>query len=276
MILRNKFFIFAFSLAFFFRIILMPISAHSDLLAINMFPPLLINNRIIDIYSYLNGLEKNIFYYTPMTYFTIGISQIVYPVFSDNYINWVSQLREMYVGGFQGQAADYLINSSNYNLHINLFLSKSPYLLFEILTIFFLLSFFKKKLITRGFIYLWLFNPILIYSTYIFGQLDIIPVFFTLAGFYYLNKKKYLGIFFLGVAAAYKLYAFLFILPVALIYGENIKSKSKLLIISITPFLLTLMPSLLVNPKIAFEGVFMQTLNLYSGEIPIWAYYSST
>ena len=74
--------------------------------------------------------------------------------------------------------------------------------------------------------------------------------------FLLLLKNPYSAVFFLGIAAAYKNYAFIFTLPVILIYGDSLKKKLILLAISALPSLVFIVPTVLNNIN---EAIFALT-----------------
>lgn len=269
-------YILIFILAFVLRLILMPISAHSDLLSINMYPDLLVKEHIVDILSYSKEKvdRQNFSFYPPLTYYTIGIFQIPYSLVSDTFSQWMTQLRSESGKDFMGQTANELINSPNSMLYKDLFLAKLPYLFFDIASLFILYKFAKGKIISKSILLLWLFNPVLIYGTYIFGQFDTIPSFFVILGFYLLRKNPTLAILAIGIAAAYKNYALFFIPPISFIYGYNMKEKVKLILVGISPTLFFILPTLFSNPNQAIFAVFNKILIKSDTMLVGWALYS--
>ena len=264
--------LFSFSIKF----LLMPISAHSDFLAINMFPALM-REGILDIYSYIQSSNNpKIYYYHPIVYFFIGFFQFFYSFFSDTFLSWMRDLRFTYLNNITSKSTDYFIYTNNTGLFKDLFIMKVPYLIFDMLSLMLIYRFIKLKLISKGNIILWLFNPILIYSAYIFGQFDAITCFFVFLGYIYLYKKKiYQASLIWGIAGAFKIYPFIFVLPMALIYAKTIKNFFVILTISLLPFVIFLIPSLISNPELAIYSSTIGNYNLYSRKISGWEYYSS-
>jgi len=85
-----------------------------------------------------------------------------------------------------------------------LFLSRLPLLVADISIFFILKSWLKEKYHSRLICFYWL-SPVLIYISYIHGQLDVIPIAFLFGSLFYLFKDKFLysGIL-LGCALATK------------------------------------------------------------------------
>ena len=275
-LIKEKIFFFLLGLGFIIRLILMPISTHSDLFSLNFYPPLLIENGIWDVYSYLEEKSPKLFYYPPLTYYIFAAFQFSYTFFSDSFIPWMNELRSLNEEGFKGQAPDYIIKTNNSNIFKDLFLAKVPYLLFDILAVVVLLNFAKRKIINSKNVIIWILNPILIYNAYIFGHFDIIPIFFILLAFYFLSKNKYyLSIFILVIAAAYKIYPLLFALPIIMVYGKSPKEYFKLGIILSLPFIISLSPTLISDPKIAIFAFTKKLFNFYHKNLSEWEIYSN-
>jgi len=77
------------------------------------------------------------------------------------------------------------------------------------------------------------------------GQIDILPVFFTVLSLYfYKNKKLELSLLSLGVGGSYKMYPLLLVLPLAFIGAKHLIPRLKLSILGFLPFILTIIPYL--------------------------------
>lgn len=263
-------------LAFAIRLILMPISTHSDLFFINAFPNLLMSQGILDIYSFIQDNISNaqFSYYPPLTYFTFALLQFIYQFFSTSFSPWMANLLGLYTTNFQGQAADFIRAAPNAHIARDLFLAKLPYLIFDLAAVLVLLKFSKKRLLSKEAVIIWLFNPASLYAVYMVGQFELIPAFFVLLGFLILRKNVNLGVLILGIAAAYKNYAFLFILPVVLIYGHTWRQRAKLLAISLLPYLIFLTPTLVTNAREAIFSLTPKVYLQYRKPLEGWSLYS--
>jgi len=96
-------------------------------------------------------------------------------------------------------------------------------LAFDLGIAFLLYKFFeepKNKLLAFT---LWMFNPINLYATYMMGQFDVIPTFLTvLAVFLAVRREKFLlAALFLGLGASFKIFPFLFLIPLALFKNKH-------------------------------------------------------
>ncbi len=247
------------SLAILIRLILMPISVHPDLFFINMFPNLFYSQKVLEIFSFINDNFQNtrLSYYTPLTYYTFVLFQYPYHLISNSFSTWMTDLYQFYINRTQiAYTKDYLEQITNTFLFRDLLLAKIPYLLFEVGSLVLLFKFVKSKYLKPTTIITWLFAPIIIYSTYMHGQYDIIPAFFVLLGFYLLRKNPYTSLIAFGVAAAFKNYAILFVLIASIIYGKSVKEKLKMLIAGFLPYLISLLPVLISDPKLSIYSLF--------------------
>ena len=241
------------------RLILMPISVHSDLFFINMFPNLLFSQGVFEIFSYLekNFPQTRLSYYTPLTYYTFVLFQYPYHLVSNSFSTWMTDLYQFYINRTQiAYTKDYLQQITNAFLFRDLFLAKIPYLIFEAGSLFILFKFIKAKYLRPTSIIAWLFAPIIIYSTYIHGQYDIIPAFFVLFAFFLLRKNPYIALIAFGVAAAFKNYSLLFILIVSFIYGKTVGEKLKMMLIGFIPYAVSLIPVFINDPKLSVYALF--------------------
>lgn len=99
-----------------------------------------------------------------------------------------------------------------------LFFLKLPYLFFDVASLYFVWQLFQeraKRIIALAF---WAFNPLVLYAVFMWGRYEIFPIFFTTIAIYLAkNKKRLWPIFFLGLAIATRM-PFIFLLPFFIIY----------------------------------------------------------
>lgn len=221
----------------------MPITVHPDLWGHSFTAYFFAYKGELNIYDFLLSLPKthplvmnygvnDIFIYPSLAYFTLGIFRFLVRPFADaNFIPWL------------------MVNLSHFydypTLGWQLFLFKLPYLFVDIGAAFLLAGLFddqdKKKLAFK----LWMFNPVTIYATFMMGQLDILPVFFTILSCYLIKKgKPGWGLFSLGLGGAYKMYPLLLIPPAAFLLGKNFWDKVKLIAIGLLPYIISIAPYL--------------------------------
>lgn len=225
------------------RFLVMPFFFHPDLKDHHQRVNYLITQGVLNIYEFLRQdsytKERNLdFSYPPVTYFTLGFYQyLISPILGNDFQKWTRDY------------SDYRYDTPL--IFRYLFSLKMIYLIFELLTgllIYKLLSNSKKQKLALA---LWFFNPVNLYAIFAIGQFDIIPAFFTVASYFFWNKKKilYSGLS-LGTAIAFKTYPLLF-LPFYLLTKENLKNKIIFSFTSLGIYGMTILP--FINSK-AFQN----------------------
>lgn len=223
------------------RLILMPITFHPDLLGHSFSAYFLAYEGKINLYETLADLSashplvknfgvSDIFIYPPLTYYTLGIFRILIKPLADP--NLIPRL----MGNL-----DFL--HSYPRLFEHLFLFKVPYLFFDVGLAFLLASLFEEPKKKRLVFALWMFNPVAIYVPFMIGQLDLLPVFFTvLALYFYKKSRNYMSMLSMGIAASYKMYPLFLILPLAFLISDKFKERFKLVVAGIFPFVFFIAP----------------------------------
>lgn len=257
----------------FIKLLIMPISAHFDLLAVQIFPPLLLKQGVIDIFSYLDSFSLH-YFYPPLSYYLFAFFQFFLQFGSVSYLVWMDNLRLSYLNGLEGQAVDYFKSVRNPYLLKDIFVTKIPLLVFDIASMILIFKMIKNNMLKKQSIILWVINPVIFYVTYMFGQFDIIVIFFILWGFYLIKNHTNLGMLALGVAGALKSYPFIIVLPLALIYGKDVKEKLKLMIIAFTPFVISIIPTLTNSPQLMLFTFFPKNMFHYRQPLEGWEKYS--
>lgn len=222
------------------RLVLMMFTYHQDLSGQILSTQFLAFKGVTNIYEYLASLANNhplvrnfgvadIFIYPPLSYFTLG-----------SYLKLISSIiPEKF----------YLDHMSGLNMHalgapFHLFWLKLPYLFLDLTLAFTLTKFFKDKANQLKVFYLWLFNPVTLYTTFSMGVFDIIPVLFTvLAALNAKNGRILLAALMLGIGASFKSYP-LFLLPLLVVSVPGVIPKVKAFLVGIAPFFLTILPFL--------------------------------
>lgn len=238
------------------RLVLMPITLHSDVWAILFSEYFFAFKGVANIYEYLSSLPAdspinlnygpNFFTYPPLAYYTLGIfGFILKPLYDSNFLENLAENLPKIV--------------DNAKLFSQLFLVKLPYLFFDLGILALLLKYFqnsKQKALIAG---LWLFNPLSLYTSYMIGQFDVIPVFFVLLSLFLVKQKRFSwAAFSLGVGGAYKMFPLFFLPFLAVSGGKDFKEKVKLFFIGIIPYLVSIFPFL-------GSSVFRQTV-LFSNQ----------
>ncbi len=177
---------------------------HPDILAFDLSGKFIASGNILNIYDLSS--EKATFNYPPLIYWFHGIF--------------------------------HLIPFSNYGF------VKLPYLIFDLLIVLILLKYFPNPASKKIAVILWMFNPVNLYATYMMGQFDIIPTFFTLLSIYFISKNRLsLAAFALGGGIAFKLYPIFLVIPL-IILGRTILDKFRLGVLILLPYILSILPYL--------------------------------
>lgn len=233
----NSWFLKIFILGLLIRFFLMATNFHPDLLAFHYAGLAFADRFVLNIYEYLHTLPEestirlygtDFFTWPPLTYFLLGFfTLILKPLFN----------------------LDFSRNLTPENLFLNpeifrhLFLLKVPYLLFDIFAAIILLKLFSKENEKRLVFFLWMFNPVTLYSSYMIGQFDIIPTFFVILAIFLAQKgKNALSLFSLGIGGALKVFPLLLVPFAAVILGRKASEKLSLFSFGLLPFFLTILP----------------------------------
>ncbi|MFH0855160.1 MAG: hypothetical protein V1869_01380 [Candidatus Omnitrophota bacterium] len=118
-----------------------------------------------------------------------------------------------------------------YKLLTTLFLAAAGFLMYKIGR-----SIGLSKKDSRLLTIIWFSSPILFFGQFIFGQIDIFTVFFTLAGLYYLLQKRLiLFTLFFAIAATFKYFPFFIFLPLLLLIEKRPFKLAGYLFLSLLP-----------------------------------------
>jgi hypothetical protein len=153
------------------------------------------------------------------------------------------------------------------NIKRTLFLMKIPHLIFDLLCLIpiFLIFENKNKLLTA--LKFWMISPAIIFSTYIFGKLEVMAIFTLLLSLYYLKKNKFLfSIILLTISIFSRMYGFFF-LPFYLAYIFK-KSNKKAFVLSslssISFIIIGILILIIVQKGVNFNWTFYKLKSLES------------
>ncbi len=212
------------------RFIVMPITTHSDLISIYGRAFYMIEQ------NQFSGMAPLLAHY-----FHVLFLLILKPFVS--YGSEIWQWTSSSLGADRSIWMDFILHP---NIYRTLFFLKVPYLLFDLACALLLLRIFKdQKKGLRAFKF-WMINPVAIFTLYIFGRFEVIPVFFILLSLYYAKKgKNILAALVLGISIATKFYSLIFLLPFVFIAGDKVGERLKLLFLSLVPLLVMQIPNML-------------------------------
>lgn len=215
------------------RFVLMPFTMHGqDLVFINYFPMMFVEKGIWDPYGFItsNSQYFRTTYYAPVLFFVMSIANfVIIKLFNPTTLITILELSgRMMSKGLT--TIDYVHAFSNLDLFKNLFLMKSPYLVFDFVIGWMLLKLALSKDLALKSYKLWMLNIVVLHSAYMIGQADLIPAFFIMTALYAaMVKRPYLSVILLCLGGATKLFPYILVLPACLLLGEGWKKKFSLM-----------------------------------------------
>lgn len=161
---NRQFFIAALGFAILLRMALMPFFAHVDLYSEY--------RRVFYV------LQNGLFLENSYRYVTFNI-ELVFAAFSQLFINVTDGLFHLAdPTNSTSNLTDYHFFLNDPNIFRHLFFFKLPYLVFDIATAVVIWRYIDKPEHKRIALLLWLFNPVTIFATYIFGRFEVFGLFF--------------------------------------------------------------------------------------------------
>lgn len=242
--MKNRRFFLMVVVAIIARLAVMPITFHGDLLYIWSIPTLLIEG-IIDPYNWVtehyNAIAQSDWdvYYPPTTYLLSGIWLVILKLFSGGLVDWLIRSRDIIFSLAEHPSGDYLLLRSDLvDTRSDLLILKLPYLVYEITLFLGLMRLLKPKQWMKGLV-LWGFNPVVIYSAYMMGQIDLLMAALVVwAAAMMVEKKKLASLTLLVIGTMVKVLPMVLIAPAALLMGKSWKERVFLIIYSILIFIM--------------------------------------
>lgn len=203
------------------RLVLMPLATHSDLLSVYQRAHLLLSRSSSELSpNILNSLHT-------------GFLWLIRPLVPYQMIWGSIQATTLEVSEWLG-----FINAPS--VFRTLFLLKLPYLGFELLAIWMLLRLVDQERVGRVAAF-WMLNPIVIFSTYVFGRFDIIIVWLLLTALFFARQERStLALLVLGVASLVRVYPIILVLPFAFILRTDWIGRLRLMVLGGLPLLLSI------------------------------------
>lgn len=244
MSLLKKPLIFILLVGIFIRLFLSATTFHTDIQHFDLAGYVLGKGNLSNFYDYTYSLSQDdqllkhypvaLFNYPPAVYFSLGA------------LNWMltnltdPNFHKSFLFDFQNTLGDL-------RLYLHLILLKIPYLPFDAVSAYLLYNLFASRREKVLAFTLWVFNPWVLYSTYMMGQFDIIPTTFAVAALYVvtkkgdIDKKVYLAATLLGIGASFKIYPLLLLPPLAFLLYTWPK-KILAILLGILVYLATILP----------------------------------
>lgn len=140
-----------------------------------------------------------------------------------------------------------------------LFLLKVWYLPFDFAAAFLLTRLAADPGKALGAFKFWVLNPLVIYAGYIHGEFDIVPTFFLVLALWQARSGRAVwAAFCLGMSAAYKDFAFFFLLPAVFLLGRSTRERWGMALAGIVPY------ALLFFSRLGVEGIFVTYARHYT------------
>lgn len=249
-------------LGYLLRILFMPLTLHSDIFYIHVFASKFAYLGVFNIYGYIKTnfantlIKEGLNYYPPLAYFLLGIFHAIFKIFIPDFGEWINKISLMMSSGIYDHYLD-IFKIPLPKLGTFIFVMKAPYLLFDVLCALILISYFNVKEMKLRAFKLWLFNPVIIFGSYVFGHFDVVLVFFLLTSFFLISKTRYyLAMLLLGMSVLLKATPIILILPIGLILGRNLSQTIKMILVALFPILLATIPFYFLNGNYMVSAFF--------------------
>lgn len=171
-----------FVLGLLLRVVLMPIAFHPDLFWITYHAQNLA----------LHGEVTKDLSTQPIPHLLYAATIWVFgPMLSPPEVIWPDEWKLMGQEEYQGAFELRTQIASAPRIHLTLFILKLPHLAFDLASAFLLLALLRKR--TRGTVIafaFWMFNPIGLYISYLYGRYDVVAAFFVLLSLYFFKRVR--------------------------------------------------------------------------------------
>ncbi len=209
------------------RFIVAPLTMHADIFFVYKFPHFLSHGQW-NVYE-IAEKSYNASYYPAITLFIFSFFDFIFSSLFSTYEAFVHSL----------STTSYNIALNSPNIFSSVLLFKTPYFIFEALIFITGWKMIESDSAKKNFAFLMAINPLIIYSTYLFGQFDLLPAYFLfVAGFFALQKgREHLGSIALACGFMSKIFPIIFFPFYLLVAAQSIKNAIKLILYFIAPIL---------------------------------------
>ena len=229
------------------RLLVMPVTLHGDVFHIWGVVTLSLKG-IWDPFYYAVANYQNIasstfdVYYPPAAYVIYSIFLIILHSFSSTLVGWLQLPRELVLLAQDVPLSTYMQDLGRSDLFWNIFLLKTPNLVYEVL-ILWCLAFLISKKYKKTMLVLWIFNPVVFYSAYMMGQVDLLTTLLVVgATVMAIKNKRIISLTLLIVGTMVKVLPVVLIAPMAFLLGESWKQRIWLIVYSIAIFIIFNLP----------------------------------
>ena len=210
------------------RLVFMPITMHSDLLFIHYFPSFLSLHGVWDVYGYFGDhfLSKGFTYYPPGVYYLTAFFQWTLHALEPGFGPFMEQARSLMDRG--AETAQYFAPYTTDKVLRLVFWMKLPYLCAEAGCLWLLGKLYPERKPEAW--NWWLWNPVVLFSTYIFGQYRIFSAFWMFCVLYAVSKnRKREAALCLGALCLLENYALFLLIPSLMALEEKWTGRFRLL-----------------------------------------------
>ena len=164
---NRQFFVLALGAAVIVRLLLMPFFAHVDLFSEYRRVFYVLENDL-----YFDNAHRSLVFYIELVF--AWLSQLFIPI-TEGLFDLQDPTKSV------STLVDYGFFLNDPNIFRHLFFFKLPYLLFDVATAVLIWKFIDKPEHKKLALLIWLFNPVTLFATYIFGRFEVISLFFLAA-----------------------------------------------------------------------------------------------
>lgn len=241
------------------RLLVMPVTLHGDVFHIWGVPTLSLVG-IWDPFYYAVVHYKNIasssfdVYYPPATYVIYSIFLLMLDLLSSTLVQWLQLPRELVLLAQDVSLRTYIQDLGKPDLFWNIFLLKTPNLIYEVVILWFLASIVSDKY-RKTMLRLWIFSPVVFYSAYMMGQIDLLTALLVVwATAMAVKGKRLISLTLLVVGTMVKVLPIVLIPPMAFFLGKSWQDRAWLIAYSMLLFVIFNLPFAhdLVRLRIAY------------------------
>ncbi len=209
------------------RFTLAPLTMHADIFFVYQFPHFLSHGQW-NVYE-IGEKSFNASYYPATTLFVFSFFDFIFSSLFSTY--------EAFVHSLSTTSPNIALNSPH--IFSNVLLFKTPYFIFEALIFLAGWKMIENDSAKKNFAFLMAINPLIIYSTYLFGQFDLLPAFFVfVAGFFALQRgREHFGSIAIACGFMSKVFPIIFFPFYLLVAAKSIKNAFKLFLYFLAPIL---------------------------------------
>lgn len=229
--LNKKTFVLLAAAAIAIRLVVMPVTLHGDVFHIWGVVTLSLKG-IWDPFYYAVVNYQNIasssfdVYYPPAAYVIYSVFLMILDLFSSTLVQWLQFPRELVLLAQDVSLGVYIQDLGKSDLFWNIFLLKTPNLIYEVIIIWSLTSIISKKYRKKT-LALWVFNPVVFYSAYMMGQVDLLTAALViLATVMAVKGKRLISLTSLVVGTMVKVLPIVLIAPMAFLLGKSWRERS--------------------------------------------------